>query len=55
MARAFVAEIGRDIPRFGSASRLASWAGMCPGNNESAGQRRRCRTRKGNWYLALLI
>ena len=50
-ARAIIAEIGTDMQRFGSAARLASWAGMCPGNHESAGKRRRGRTRKGNRYL----
>lgn len=50
-ARAILAEIGSDMSRFGSAARLASWAGVCPGNNESAGKRRRGQTRKGNRYL----
>jgi transposase len=50
-ARAIVAEIGTDMQRFGSASRLASWAGRCPGNKARAGKRRRGRTRKGNRYL----
>ena len=36
------------MERFGSAAQLASWAGMCPGNNESAGKRKSGRTRKGN-------
>jgi transposase len=51
MARAILAEIGLDMRRFGSALRLASWAGLAPGNNESAGKRRQGRTRKGNHYL----
>jgi len=50
-ARDLLAEIGLDMTRFGSASRLASWAGVSPGNNESAGKRRKGRTRKGNRYL----
>ena len=50
-ARQIVAEIGLDMTRFGSAGRLASWAGMCPGNNESAGKRKKGKTRKGNRYL----
>ena len=50
-ARDILAEIGLDMTRFGSASRLASWAGVSPGNNESAGKRRKGRTRKGNRYL----
>ncbi|MBL8443858.1 MAG: transposase, partial [Zoogloeaceae bacterium] len=33
-------EIGDDLSRFGSADRLASWAALCPGNNESAGKRK---------------
>jgi transposase len=47
-ARAILAEIGTDMRRFGSAARLASWAGVCPGNDESAGKRRSGRTRQGN-------
>jgi transposase len=38
MAEALVAEIGVDMSRFGTAARLASWAGMCPGQHESAGK-----------------
>lgn len=47
-AALLIAEIGVDMKRFGNAHRLASWAGMCPGNNESAGKRKSGRTRKGN-------
>jgi transposase len=54
-ARAILAEIGTDMSRFGSASRLASWAGVCPGNDESAGKRRRGKTRKGNRYLRRVL
>jgi transposase len=54
-ARVILAEIGTDMSRFGSDSRLASWAGMCPGNDESAGKRRRGRTRKGNRYLRRVL
>jgi transposase len=54
-ARALIAEIGLDRRRFGSASRLASWAGLSPGNNESAGKRRKGRTRQGNRYLRRVL
>lgn len=50
-AEALIAEIGVDMGRFGAAGRLASWAGMCPGNNESAGKHRRATTRKGSKWL----
>jgi transposase len=54
-ARAILAEIGTDMSRFGSDARLSSWAGVCPGNHESAGKRRRGRTRKGNRYLRRIL
>jgi transposase len=54
-SRAILAEIGTDMSRFGSAGRLASWAGVCPGNDERAGKRRRGRTRKGNRYLRRVL
>ncbi len=51
-----MAEIGGDVSRFPSARHLASWAGVCPGNDESAGKRRSGRTRKGSpWLRAALI
>jgi transposase len=46
-----VAEIGADMSVFGDEHHLASWCGMCPGNEESAGRRLRSRTRKGNRWL----
>lgn len=55
-AEVLVAEIGTDMRRFATAAHLASWAGMCPGNNESAGKRHSGRTRKGNpWLRATLV
>ena len=47
-AEMLVAEIGIDMERFGTAARLAAWAGVAPGNDESAGKRRSGKTRKGN-------
>jgi transposase len=55
-AQILVAEIGTDMQRFASAAALASWAGLAPGNNESAGRQRSGRTRKGNtWLRAVLV
>ena len=54
-AEIIVAEIGTDMSRFPDADHLAAWAGVAPGNNESAGKRRSGRTRKGNQALRTVL
>jgi transposase len=54
-ARAIIAEIGTDMSQFGTPKRLACWSGVAPGNNESAGKRRRAKTRQGNRYLRRIL
>ena len=50
-AQVVIAEIGADMTRFPNEQQLASWAGLCPGNNESAGKHFSGKTRKGSRWL----
>lgn len=54
-AALIVAEIGDDMARFGSAARLACWAALSPGNNDSAGKRKSGRTRHGNNAIRFIL
>jgi|ERR1700733_11877674 transposase len=55
-ALTILSEIGRDMSRFATAEHLVAWAGLCPGQNESAGKRRNGRLRKGApWLKTMLI
>ena len=51
LAQVIVAETGGDMARFATSARLAAWAGLAPGDNESAGKRKRAAARKGNPHL----
>lgn len=55
-AEVIISEIGVDMTKFPTSGHLASWAGLCPGNNESAGKHFSGRTRNGNpWLAATLV
>jgi transposase len=55
-ATTILAEIGRDMSRFPTAGHLVAWAGLCPGQNESAGKRKSTRLRKGPpWLKTMLV
>ena len=51
LAQNIIAEVGGTLKQFQDADHLSSWAGMCPGNNESAGKRKSGKTRKGSKWL----
>jgi transposase len=54
-AAMLIVEIGDDMSAFGKPEKLASWAGVCPGNNESAGKKKSGKARKGNPYVRRLL
>ena len=54
-ASTILIELGPDIGVFGSKECLAAWAGLCPGNNESGGKRRKARTRMGSKTLRVTL
>jgi transposase len=54
-AEVIVGEIGPDVETFPTAGHLSSWAGLCPGNDESAGKRRSGKTTKGSQWLRTIL
>jgi transposase len=54
-ARVLISELGTDMQQFPTAKHAASWAGLCPGNSESAGKRFSGKTRKGDRYLRRIL
>src|SRR5262249_21500770 len=55
VATVVISEIGVEMSRFPTAGHLAAWAGLAPGNNESAGKRRKSRHRKGNTHVQSIL
>lgn len=54
-AAKLVVEIGADMDAFGSPERLSKWAGVCPGNNQTAGKNKGGKTAKGNGYVRKIL
>jgi len=54
-AEVIVSEMGVDMSRFPTDAHLSSWAGLCPGNNQSAGKRKSSKTNKGNKHLKSIL
>ncbi len=55
-AEEIIAEIGIDMSHFATSDHIASWAGLCPGNNQSGGRRGKGKIRKGNsWLKSTLV
>lgn len=54
-AATIIAEIGVNMEKFTTENHLSSWSGMCPGNNESAGKKKACRTTQGNKSLKTML